>query len=519
MKNIKVRIGLILGFFAFVAVIALNPSPALAATKTWTGTSGDHKFNTAGNWSPSGAPSNGDDLVFPNTVTDKSPDNDIVGLSVAGITFSGNGSSGYTVTGNSFTSTAGITFTTTVNSTITTIAAPIVLSGTQTINVNSLSSLYISGAVSGSGNLTKAGTGLLGLTTNNSSYTGTIAVSAGVLMTENANALGGTGAGTTIASGASLVTCYLTDITMAEPLTISGTGNGTYGAVHFASCGGLGATNARLTWSGTVALGANTTLSGYNGNILKITGNLSGSFTIAMQEGYDATLEISAASNTSQTPNGSYPSATKTTTIAAGDNSPSTDITIEKNNIYIINGTRGDITIQAGGVLKGTGTVASINSLGTVASGESPGCLATGDISLGGTFEVEIGGATACTEYDQLIVGGTVTLSGTLSASLFNGFAPSQDQEYMIIDNDGVDAVSGTFSGLAEGATFDLGGYVLRISYVGGDGNDVTLTVVSVPAVPEAGIKLVTGNPIIVTVLGVVAAATTFLVGRKLFAR
>ena len=86
---------------------------AFAAAKTWTGTAGDHKFNTAGNWSPSGAPSNGDTLDFPNDVTDLAPDNDIVGLSVAGITFSGAGTSGgFTITGNDLTLTGDITDTT-----------------------------------------------------------------------------------------------------------------------------------------------------------------------------------------------------------------------------------------------------------------------------------------------------------------------------------------------------------------------------------------------------------------------
>jgi hypothetical protein len=49
---------------------------------------------------------------------------------------------------------------------------------------------------------------------------------------------------------------------------------------------------------------------------------------------------------------------------------------------------------------------------------------------------------------------------------------------FRIIDNDDTDAVVGTFNGLAEGATVrSLGGSQLfRVSYVGGTGNDVTLT-------------------------------------------
>src|SRR5205823_4897796 len=40
----------------------------------------------------------------------------------------------------------------------------------------------------------------------------------------------------------------------------------------------------------------------------------------------------------------------------------------------------------------------------------------------------------------------------------------------------GSDAIAGTFAGLAEGATVNLGGEPFHISYAGGDGNDVTLT-------------------------------------------
>ena len=45
----------------------------------------------------------------------------------------------------------------------------------------------------------------------------------------------------------------------------------------------------------------------------------------------------------------------------------------------------------------------------------------------------------------------------------------------MIIDNDGADAVSGTFAGLAQGTRVNLGGLNLSITYTGGDGNDVVL--------------------------------------------
>jgi len=114
---------------------------------------------------------------------------------------------------------------------------------------------------------------------------------------------------------------------------------------------------------------------------------------------------------------------------------------------------------------------------GSVAPGNSPGKLSTGNIVLnsGTTFNVDIAGATAGTQYDQLAVTGTVDLGGatlTINAS----FTPTSGQVIKIVDNDGTgDAVTGTFNGLPQNATVNVGGSICTISYVGGDGNDVVL--------------------------------------------
>src|SRR5205807_1801144 len=56
----------------------------------------------------------------------------------------------------------------------------------------------------------------------------------------------------------------------------------------------------------------------------------------------------------------------------------------------------------------------------------------------------------------------------------------SQTSAFTLIHNQGAARVFGTFLGLPEGAVFGNGSWV-RISYVGGGGNDVTLTPVSTP--------------------------------------
>jgi hypothetical protein len=61
--------------------------------------------------------------------------------------------------------------------------------------------------------------------------------------------------------------------------------------------------------------------------------------------------------------------------------------------------------------------------------------------------------------------------------------------KYMLIANDGSDAVSGTFTGLSEGSLLVSGIYAFKVSYRGGDGNDVVLTLLNFNHLPlaEAG--------------------------------
>jgi len=66
-------------------------------------------------------------------------------------------------------------------------------------------------------------------------------------------------------------------------------------------------------------------------------------------------------------------------------------------------------------------------------------------------------------------------------------------KQYVLIANDGVDAVNGTFNGLAEGATVTAGLLQYAISYKGGTGNDVVLTQTAVPPSPQ--ITLLTKLP------------------------
>ena len=68
--------------------------------------------------------------------------------------------------------------------------------------------------------------------------------------------------------------------------------------------------------------------------------------------------------------------------------------------------------------------------------------------------------------------GANVTIQGTTKGSLKAGTA------YTLISNTSANAISGAFSNLADGAIVNVNGNNLQASYEGGDGNDLTLTVV-----------------------------------------
>jgi Ca2+-binding RTX toxin-like protein len=154
-------------------------------------------------------------------------------------------------------------------------------------------------------------------------------------------------------------------------------------------------------------------------------------------------------------------------------------------------------TVETGGTLGGNGRVGAtqVDSGGALAPGASAGILRTGDLDFGAAarLEIEIGGTQAGVGgYDRVKVKGTVDVSDAiLDLSLIGGFVPSPGKSFKILANDGDDAIVGTFAGLAEGATFKVDGTTFRITYQGGDGNDVVLTDAGVTIVGTSGADVV----------------------------
>jgi autotransporter-associated beta strand protein len=182
--------------------------------------------------------------------------------------------------------------------------------------------------------------------------------------------------------------------------------------------------------------------------------------------------------------------------------------TVDHGSIYfgIINVPPGEFTNR--GLFTGSGGNVVIgafhNDGGTVQAGSPVGQLGFQRLFSNagptgtGTIIIDINGRVPGTEYDQIITqrgpedppGGTI-LGGQLVVNV--SFAASPGDTFRILDNQQLGPISGTFTGLPEGATVTAGGQDFQISYVGGDGNDVTLTREPVPVTfvwdgqPDAG--------------------------------
>lgn len=135
------------------------------------------------------------------------------------------------------------------------------------------------------------------------------------------------------------------------------------------------------------------------------------------------------------------------------------------------------VTLQGGGLSGGGRVATSVNvqSNGRISPRNSALRTNSVQFSSGSSFIAQLDGTTAGTQYSQLDVTGSITLTGS-QLQVSEGFTSKVGDEFQIIRNDGTDPVNGTFNGLLEGAVVTLDGVSYTISYRGGDGNDVVLT-------------------------------------------
>jgi autotransporter-associated beta strand protein len=325
-----------------------------------------------------------------------------------------------------------------------TLSGSVTLTGNRTLTINNTGTTTLSGGVGQSGgswSFTKAGAGLL-VVTATGSYGGGTTLSAGTLSVANALALG---TGKLILSGGTLEAS-------GGPMALANT-------VTISANVVLGGAN-NLTLTGAVTLQGSRTLTVTNTGTTAVSGAIGQSGTSKLTEAGSGVLVLSGVNT-----------YTGGTTVSSGT--------------LLIDGSQaaGGVTVDSGATLGGSGTTGPVTVAagGTVEPGATIGTqvLNTTNLALdsNSTFAALLNGTSPGTGYDQINVSGTVSLNNsTLNLSVGAGFTPAIGSTFTLINNDGADPVTGAFQGLAEGATFIVAGMTFQISYVGGTGNDVTVT-------------------------------------------
>lgn len=221
-------------------------------------------------------------------------------------------------------------------------------------------------------------------------------------------------------------------VTQAGPATTTLTGDLTYQGRTTVKAGTLALTGGTLAASTAVDLPASGTTLDLAGD--QTLNNLSGAEGSTVKAGGALTVHTTTAT-------------TFGGTVTAGSVTKTGAETLTLTGLVQAK----QLTVEPAAPLRASGTVeGAVDNAGTVA---------TTGLTVRGAYTQRPG---ARLTGSRMNVTGAVTLAGTLEA----------DGPGVIIDNQGTAQVNGTFDGLPEGAA--VGAF--RITYRGGDGNDVALT-------------------------------------------
>jgi hypothetical protein len=301
------------------------------------------------------------------------------------------------------------------------------------------------------------------------------------------------GSGTTAISGAYNITGateitggtanFISSATVPNLELVSGgtlTGTGTLTANNFLWSGGTHSGSGSTLVNGTLQLsGSNTkvwdrrTLQTSGSTIWSGSGYLFGYNGATWNNTATGTIDLqSDADFYHQSGTTSIFNNAGTLTKSVGSSADSSDISAIFNNTGTVNLQQGTLsfangytqtagsTLLSGGRLTSNTAIAlqggSLSGFGTItgnvfnASQINPG-LSTGILNISGNYtqaatgvlNIELGGRTAGTTFDQLNITGSAALNGTLNISLLNGFTPNLGDTFQILH---ADSLSGSFT-------------------------------------------------------------------------
>lgn len=134
-------------------------------------------------------------------------------------------------------------------------------------------------------------------------------------------------------------------------------------------------------------------------------------------------------------------------------------------------------TVLTGGELN----LGAVNATGNISIGNQ-GTLKLSDAHINGSLELQSGSVLSIqlensTSFDQSTITDAVIINGSLDLAASEFSISQEGSEIIIINNDGDDAIQGTFTDLPEGALISQNDINFKVSYIGGDGNDLTLSI------------------------------------------
>ena len=142
-----------------------------------------------------------------------------------------------------------------------------------------------------------------------------------------------------------------------------------------------------------------------------------------------------------------------------------------------------------GGTFGGTGSVSGAVTVGTGTGPRTflaPGVKGPGTLLITNTLTFKSNGSYMCElgltphpKADQVSASGVTIRSGATFVLRTKGNQTLPlGTVFTVISNTAATPISGTFANLADGSVFTVGNNTFQVSYEGGTGNDLTLTVV-----------------------------------------
>ena len=348
-----------------------------------------------------------------------------------------------------------------------TISGALDFNGTsQTVTVGHSANAPIDLAISADilgGVFTKNGPGTLQLSGNNYFCTGIILAAGQLLATGQANAVGG---GTLTMSGGSLQLAYDNNVTTSSNLTLTTDASITSNRVTPGA--GASTTFTLLTMGAqTLTLSAGTNVTSGTSGLVFNYASLSGTASINTGAGTQITLGIVADGSSA----GGLIKSGPGTIVMIGLNRNTGTTEIDAGKIIVSGSLSGSLWVEASAIAASAHNLtAAASNVSVMSTDSGGGSLAPGDTGGTGTSSIgrltisggltlgslstagkahltmELGGLTAGTQYDQIVLKGTLSLADvTLDASFVNGFTASPGSEFFLITG-ATTPIAGIFS-------------------------------------------------------------------------